>query len=55
MYGSFSKLSVANKYQMVDKMLPYFTTDMSKQEILGCAYAVLTGGIKSIESYRVPV
>ena len=42
------------KYQMLDKMLPYLTTDMSKQEILGCVYAILTGGIKSTESYRIP-
>jgi LCP family protein required for cell wall assembly len=53
-YGSFSKLNVTKKYQMLDKMLPYLTTDMSKQEILSCAYAVLKGGIKNIESYRIP-
>lgn len=53
-YDSVSKLNMTRKYQMLDKMLPYLTTDMSKQEILGCVYAILTGGIKSTESYRIP-
>jgi LCP family protein required for cell wall assembly len=53
-YDSVNKLNLTKKYQMLDKMLPYLTTDMSKQEILGYAYAVLTGGIKNAESYRIP-
>ncbi len=48
-------LSLAKQYQMLDKMLPCLTTDMTKQEILGYAYAVLTGGVKGTESHRIPM
>lgn len=54
MYDSISRLNMTKKYQILSKILPYLTTDMSKQEILGYACAVLTGGIQSTESYRIP-
>jgi LCP family protein required for cell wall assembly len=53
-FDSMMQLSLAKKYVMLNKMLPYLTTDMSKQEILGYAYAVLTHGVISTKSYRLP-
>lgn len=54
MYDSMMHFSLSKKYIIIDKMLPYLTTDMPKQEILGYAYMVLTHGVKSTKSYRIP-
>jgi polyisoprenyl-teichoic acid--peptidoglycan teichoic acid transferase len=53
-FSSVSQLELTKKYLMLDKMLPYLTTDMKKEEILGYAYTVLTSGVKSTASHRIP-
>jgi LCP family protein required for cell wall assembly len=47
-------LSLPEQLKMFDTILPYMTTDMSKQEILGCCYFVLQSGIDGVERYRIP-
>jgi LCP family protein required for cell wall assembly len=53
-YDTFMALNLTQKYQMLDRMLPHLTTDMSKQEILSYALTVLSNGIRGTESYRIP-
>lgn len=53
-FSSMMQLSLSKKYKMLDKMLPYMTTDMKKEEILGYIYSVLSNGVKSTESHRIP-
>lgn len=48
-------LDTVKKLQMLDEILPYLTTDMSKQEILNYGFTILQNGINEIESYRIPV
>lgn len=48
------QLSTVKKYKLLDQMLPYLTTDMTKQALLGYAYTVLTNGISSTKSFRIP-
>jgi len=47
-------LGLGKKYKMLDKMLSYITTDLTKQEILGYAYTMVTNGVKDTSSYRIP-
>ncbi|MGI5972005.1 MAG: LCP family protein [Oscillospiraceae bacterium] len=47
-------LDTREELRLLDEMLPYLTTDLSKQDILNYAYTVLTGGIDGIEQYRIP-
>jgi hypothetical protein len=35
-------------------MMPYLTTDMSKQEILSAGLTILQDGVGQIEKYRIP-
>lgn len=53
-FSKMMQLNLSKKYKMLDKMLPYLTTDMTKQEILGHTYMILTNGVKSTESLRIP-
>ena len=47
-------LSAPEKLKMLDAILPYLTTDMSKQTILNYCSYVLQNGLTAIERYRIP-
>lgn len=53
-FTGIMQLSMAKKYKILDQILPYLTTDMSKQDILGYAYTVLANGVAHTASYRIP-
>lgn len=48
-------LDIAGKLEILDELLPYLTTDMSKNEIIDYSLTVLQSGIIGIEQYRIPV
>ncbi|MPM01318.1 Transcriptional regulator LytR [bioreactor metagenome] len=48
------KLSTAEKLGLLDSILPYLTTDLTKAEILGYAMTVLQAGVNGTESYSIP-
>ena len=41
--------------ELADNILPYFTTDLTNNEILGYIYTVVVNKITTIESHRIPV
>jgi len=47
-------LSTMDKISLIDKLLPYLSTDLSKTEIMSYAYTVLKNGYNGLESYRIP-
>lgn len=49
------KLGFMELVELADKVLPYLTTDMTNNEILGYIYTVVANGITTIESHRLPV
>ncbi len=48
------KLSTAEKLKLLDSILPYLTTDLSKTEILRYGMTVLQAGINGTESHSIP-
>ncbi len=48
------RLDTASKLQLVDEILPYLTTDMSKQDIINTIMAILQNGVDGIKTYRIP-
>ena len=53
-FDGIMQLNLAKKYQLLEKMLPFLTTDMSKQKILGYVSMVLAKGVTRTESFRIP-
>jgi len=49
------KLSTAEKLKLLDSVLPYLTTDLSKTDILRYCMTVLQVGVNGTESYNIPV
>jgi polyisoprenyl-teichoic acid--peptidoglycan teichoic acid transferase len=47
-------LSASDQLKMVDVLLPYLTTDMSKTKILSYCLTVMQNGINGVEKYRIP-
>lgn len=48
-------LSFMELAELADNILPYFTTDLTNNEILGYIYTVVVNKITTIESHRIPV
>ena len=47
-------LNTAEQLKMLDAVLPYLTTDMSKQDIVKYCMSVMSNGLKGIKKYRIP-
>lgn len=55
LFGRIITLDIAEKLKLLDEILPYLTTDVSKLQLLQYACTILQNGIAETESYRLPV
>lgn len=54
-YSKVKNLSVVDAVSLVNKLLPYVSTNIKKMDILNYAKAVLQMGIPEIEQKRIPI
>lgn len=48
------RLNTAAQLRLLDELLPYLTTDMSKQDIVYYIMAIMQNGINGMNNYRIP-
>lgn len=53
-FQKYKDMSYVELVEMVDTLLPYIETDMSTNEIIGCAWNALSFRSSAIQEYRIP-